>query len=130
MKRFAIAFMLVLPSSGCAHGLDKSLDVVEKGAAGIRVVTDESSKVWAAGVEAQVGFCKAKGLGPDASDAERAKCMGLLGKGEQAEPALRLLIMGYDELAKALETLRQAEKEVAPFLEAAEEAIRAKGRKK
>lgn len=116
--------LLLCFCSGCAHGLQASIDTVEKGAAGVGVVIDESVDIWAAGVEAIVAFCKAKGLGPDATPQEREQCMGLLAQGDEAEPALQKLRDGYDQLADALELLKQGADEIEPFLEAAEQAVK------
>lgn len=121
-KLLVLVILMFVP--GCAHGLGKSLDVVEKGGAGVGVAVEGSIDVWSAGVDAQVALCKAKGLGPDASEAERAQCMGLLGQGDQAEPAMEKLRDGYDMLAEALKLMREAEKELKPYLEAAEEALK------
>ncbi len=88
------------------------------------MAVDESTKIWEAGVEAQIAFCQAKGFGPDASETEREKCMGLLGQGVKAEPALEKARDGYDMVAEGLKLLREAQKELAPYLEAAEGAAK------
>lgn len=124
MKRLILLATLTFPATGCAQGLEQTVNVVEKGAAGVKVVVDESVNIWSAGVEAQVAFCKAKGLGEDASEEDRAKCMGLLARGDKADPGLDKLRQGYDMLAEAIEMLREGSEDLAPFLEAAQEAIK------
>jgi hypothetical protein len=119
MKTTILALTLLLP--GCAHGLDKSIDGVEKFAAGVKVGVDGSVTMWDAGVDAKVAYCAAK-LGEDSTEAQRAKCMGILGRGEKAEPALEKMRDGYDLVAEGLELLREAQKELEPYLEAAEKA--------
>lgn len=121
MKRLLFV-LLVAP--GCAHGLNGTIDGIEKSAAGTSVVIDEASKIWAAGVEAQVAYCKAKGLGPEATEEERAACMGILGRGDEAEPALDKVSQGYDLVVEGLELMRAGAEELEPYLEAAEEAAK------
>ena len=124
MRRLMLTTVLALSTSGCAHTLDAGLDGIEKFAAGTRVAVVEGTKLWSAGVDAQIAFCRAKGLGPDASEEDRTKCLGVLGQGAKAEPALEKLGDGYDMIAEGLKLLREAQKELEPYLEAAQEAVK------
>lgn len=125
MKRALITLFLL---TGCAHGLEKTVDGVEKTAAGVKVVATESANLWDAGVEAQVAYCKAKGLDESATEEARAKCMGILGKGDKAEPALDKIRDGYDLIADGLKLLKEGSGELQPYLEAAEQAVKRGGK--
>lgn len=114
MRLLAILALL----TGCAPSLQAGIQTVEKGLAVTRAGIDLQATAWSPAVDGRIATCKAKGLGPDATKEQRAQCLGIFGKGEEAEAALAKIRDAYDQMADALKTFKEAADGLAPFVDA------------
>lgn len=117
--RSIIVFMFALfvwALCACGQGLQRGIEITEKGAKILDVSLDVGTSAWTAAVEGQVAHCRAKDL---ATPEDRRACMGIFADGEKVVPALREASEAYDALVEALDTLGKAAAELRPYLDAA-----------
>ncbi len=118
-QRPITVFMLALfvwALCACGQGLQRGIEVTEKGAKILDVGLDVGATAWTAAVAGQIAYCRAKDL---ETPEQRRKCMGIFAEGEKVVPALREAGEAYDALVEALDKLGKVAGELRPYLEAA-----------
>ncbi len=115
------ALGLTLWVSACAHGgpgLPQAVHLSRQALHGVAIAGEASAQIWKDGVEQRVAYCRAQ---KPTTSAERLKCMGHWGRGDEWGGDLEQFKDAYDGAAEALKQLEKAAAGLQAFIEKGQE---------
>lgn len=89
----------------CGHTLPEAVKLTQQELHGVAIAAQAEAGIWSEQVDARIAYCRRQAA---ATEIDRARCMGVFGRGDAWEEDLGDLREAYDAAADALQKLGAA----------------------